>query len=82
VLKYAEGELHGLIVELLLPERHRLAHIGHRLRFTDDRRTRRMGAGLELSALCKDGSECRVDVSLNAVQRGLEILVVVAIQVR
>ena len=82
LLKYAAGELHGQSVELLIPGRYRLAHIGHRLRFTDDRCTRPMGAGLELFALCKDGSELRVDVSLNPVQRGLETLIVATIQVR
>lgn len=82
VLKYAPGELNGQSVELLIPERFRLAHIGDRLRFTDDRRTRPMGKGLELFALCKDGSERRVDVSLSPVQRGLETLIVAAIQVR
>ena len=51
VLKYAPGELHGLSVELLMPQRFRLAHICHRLRFTDDRRKRPMGAGLELCSL-------------------------------
>jgi PAS domain S-box-containing protein len=56
MLEYAAGELLGQKVELLIPVRHRLAHIGHRLSFTDDRRTRAMGAGLELFALCKDGS--------------------------
>jgi hypothetical protein len=50
VLKYRAGELHGQSVELLIPDRYRLAHIGHRLRFSDDRRTRPMGAGLELFA--------------------------------
>jgi rsbT co-antagonist protein RsbR len=82
VLKYDVGELHGQSVELLIPDRYRLAHIGHRLRFTDDRRTRPMGVGLELFALCKDGSERRVDVSLNPVQRGLQTLIVATIQVR
>ena len=65
-----------------MPERFRLVHIGHRLRFTDDRRTRPMAVGLDLFALCKDGSERRVDLGLNPVQRGLETLVVVTIQVR
>jgi PAS domain S-box-containing protein len=82
VLKYEPGELHGLSVELLIPERFRLAHIGHRLRFTDDRRTRPMGAGLELFALCKDGSERRADLSLKPVQRGLETLIVATIRLR
>jgi PAS domain S-box-containing protein len=82
VLKYAAGELHGQSLELLIPARYRLAHIGHRLRFTDNRRTRPMGAGLELFVLCKDGSERRVDVSLNPIQRGLETLIVAMIHVR
>lgn len=81
-LKYAAGELDGQRLELLIPERYRLAHIGHRLRFSDDRRTRPMGAGLDLFALCKDGSERRVDISLNPVQRGLQRLIVATIQVR
>jgi PAS domain S-box-containing protein len=80
VLKYATGELHGLRIENLIPVRYRLAHIGHRLRFTDNRHTRPMGAGLELFALCKDGSERRVDISLNPVQRGLETLTIVTIK--
>jgi PAS domain S-box-containing protein len=80
VFKYAPGELHGQSVELLVPNRFRLAHIGHRLSFTDERRARPMGTGLQLIALCKDGSERRVDLSLNPVQRGLETLTVVAIQ--
>ncbi|MGP8035572.1 MAG: PAS domain S-box protein [Steroidobacteraceae bacterium] len=82
LFKYAAGELHGQSVELLIPDRYRLAHIGHRLRFTDDRRMRPMGGGLELFALCKDGSEHRVDVSLHPVQRGLETLIVATIQQR
>jgi protein-histidine pros-kinase len=82
VLRYAPGELQGQSLELLIPERFRLAHIGHRLRFTDDRRTRPMGLGFEPFALCKDGSECRVNVSLKPVQRGLETLIVATIQAR
>jgi len=81
-LKYAAGELDGHAVELLIPQRYRLTHIGQRLHFTDNRRTRPMGSGLELFALCKDGSERRVDISLSPVQRGLEILIVATIRVR
>lgn len=81
-LKYAPGELHGQRLELLIPERHRLAHIGQRLRFMDDGRTRPMGAGLELFALCKDGSERPVEIGLSPVRRGLQTLIVATIQVR
>lgn len=80
MLGYAAGELHGQMVELLMPERFRLAHIGHRLRFTDDRRARLMGASLDLFALCKDGSERLVNLSLYPVRHGLGILTVVRIQ--
>ena len=76
LLGYIPGELDGQSVELLVPERFRLAHIGHRLRFTDDRRTRPMGNGHGLVARCKDGSERRVQISLRPAQHGLETLVV------
>jgi PAS domain S-box-containing protein len=82
LFKYSAGELAGQSLELLIPERHRVAHVGHRIRFTDDRRSRPMGSGLELFALCKDGSEQRVDVSLIPMQRGLECLVIATIQLR
>lgn len=73
---YLPGELDGQSVELLLPERFRLAHIGHRLRFTDARRARPMGAGQALVVCCKNGCERRVRISLSCVQQGLETLVV------
>lgn len=82
LFNYDLGELHGLSIELLIPKRFRMAHVGRRLRFTDDRSRRPMGAGLELFALCKDGSERRVDISLIPAQRGLETLMVVTIQER
>ena len=82
VFKYAASELLGLSVELLIPHRYRLAHIGQRLSFMDDRRTRPMGAGLELVALCKDGSECPVDIALNPIPYGLQTLIVATIRMR
>jgi PAS domain S-box-containing protein len=82
LLKYSPGELHGKAVELLIPVRFRLAHIGHRVRFTDARRTRQMGARPALTALCKDGSELTVDISLSPVRRGLETLIVLVIRSR
>jgi PAS domain S-box-containing protein len=39
-----------------------------------------MGAGRGLFALCKDGSELPVQISLSPVQRGLETLVVAVIR--
>ncbi len=82
MLRYTPGELDGRSVELLVPKRLRLAHIGHRLCFTDDRRTRAMGAGLELFALRKDEVEIGVDISLSPVSRGLETLMIVTMRLR
>lgn len=82
LLKYLPGELHGKAVELLIPARFRLAHIGHRVRFTDAHRSRQLGACPALTAQCKDGSDLAVDIGLNPVRRGLETLMVVVIQAR
>ena len=79
VLRYGPGELDGQSIELVIPERFRLAHIGQRLHFADHRHRRPMGSGLVLFALCKDGVEQRVDVSLNPIQCGLETLTVTRI---
>lgn len=80
LLGYAASELQGQSVELLVPERFRLAHIGHRILFTDDRRRRPMGAGHGLFARCKDGSELSVAISLNCLPHGLQTLTVAAIR--
>ena len=82
LFKYSPGELDGQNLELLVPHRSRTTHVGHRIRFTDDRGARPMGSGLDLFALCKDGSEERVDISLIPMRRGLENLVIATIQLR
>ena len=82
LLGYDSGELDGQSVEQLMPERFRLAHIGMRLRFTDEQRTRPMGSGLVLRAVRKDGTELGVDISLMPIRRGLQTLILLAIQAR
>jgi two-component system cell cycle sensor histidine kinase/response regulator CckA len=64
---YQRDELLGKKVELLLPARHRRRHVGHRAAYADDPQTRPMGAGLELAARRKDGTEFPVDISLATV---------------
>lgn len=54
---YERGELRGKLIEMLLPERFRGPHVGHRSRFFAATRTRSMGARLELYGLRKDGAE-------------------------
>jgi PAS domain S-box-containing protein len=80
LLGYTPSELQGQSVELLVPERFRLAHIGHRILFTDDRRDRTMETGHGLFVRCKDGSELSVAISLGSVPHGLETLTVAAIR--
>ncbi len=62
---YPAGGLRGVAVELLLPDRFRGGHVLHRAEYATQPRTRAMGAGLELFALRRDGSEFPVEISLN-----------------
>src|SRR2546421_9362685 len=54
---YANEELRGKPIEMLLPERFRGVHIGHRSSYFAQPRTRTMGMGLELYGLRRDGTE-------------------------
>jgi len=61
---YDRRELIGETVEMLLPERARNSHRGHRSGYMKDPRARPMGVGLELFARRKDGTEFPVEISL------------------
>jgi PAS domain S-box-containing protein len=62
---YPRAELLGHAVEVLLPERFRGRHLGHRAGYQSDPRTRAMGTGLELFGLRRDGSEFPLEISLS-----------------
>ncbi len=62
---YKKQELLGSPIEILLPARFREGHIGHRKRYFAEPKTRTMGAGLELFAIRKDGTEFPVEISLS-----------------
>jgi len=77
VFGYSKNELNGLTVEDLLPARHRGGHIGFRTQFNAKPEPRRMGAGRDLVALRKDGSEFPVEVSLSYTTLKGEMMVMV-----
>lgn len=62
---YRREEMTGQSIDLLLPERLRGGHVEHRRRYQRDPRTRPMGAGFDLLARRKDGSEFPVEISLS-----------------
>ncbi len=64
---YSRDELLGQPVELLVPPRHRDAHVAHRDAYMGAPRARSMGRGLDLAGVKKTGLEFPVEVSLSYV---------------
>jgi len=73
---YARDELIGKGVEILVPERFRESHATDRTNFFIAPKSRAMGAGRQLFARRKDGSEFPVEIGLNPIQtpHGLVVL--------
>ena len=65
---YVRQELIGQDVEILVPERFRKAHPGHRGAYKAQASVRPMGANLELFGRCKDGTEFPVDIMLSPME--------------
>jgi PAS domain S-box-containing protein len=77
---HERADIVGQRVEILLPERFRQRHIGHRRGYTDNVRVRPMGAGLDLFGMRKDGTEFPVEISLSPIGRDGEVRVAAAIR--
>jgi PAS domain S-box-containing protein len=67
IFGYRREELLGQPLELLMPERCRAAHVGHRLQFQAQPAPRRLGVDRGLLAMRKDGSEFPVEITLNSI---------------
>lgn len=79
---YTRDDLLGQSVEILVPERFRDRHAGHRLGYVAEPHTRPMGIGLELTGRRQDGSEFPIEISLGPVEvaTGEGLLVAAAIR--
>lgn len=65
---YARRELLGQTMELLVPERFRSAHAGHRAGFSAHPGVRPISGRTELYGLRKDGSEFPAEISLSPIE--------------
>lgn len=77
---YEAQELEGKPIEVLVPERFRHAHRQDRGAYSASPHARPMGAGLDLYARRRDGSEFPVDISLAPIGNGDVPLVVAAVR--
>jgi len=79
VFGYSREELLGKPVDELVPERFRRHHAGLRGSYLAEPRSRPMGAGRDLFALRKDGSEFPVEIGLNPIETDEGTMVLSAI---
>jgi len=77
---YAPAEIVGARVEVLMPERFRVKHTGHREGYGRNGRVRPMGMGLELFGMRKNGTEFPVEISLSPMPQAKDVLVAAAIR--
>ncbi len=76
---YTREELLGQLVEELIPQAARAAHLQHRARYAHHPSVRPMGVGLELLAKRKDGTTFPVEISLSPIRsaQGSRVIAIV-----
>jgi two-component system, cell cycle sensor histidine kinase and response regulator CckA len=77
---YERAQLLNQPLEILVPERLRGKHRGHRAGFMSGPLLRPMGAGLELYGLRSDGTEFPIEISLSPIQTESGLLVSSAVR--
>src|SRR5262245_7957841 len=77
---FSAEEVVGSPVELLMPERFRQRHTGHRAGYSQKVRLRPMAMGLDLYGVRKDGTEFPVEISLSPIRQGDMLVVAAAIR--
>ncbi len=76
---YSKNELFGQSIDVLVPERFRAGHAGFRRGFSADPMPRAMGAGRELFARRKDGTEFPIEIGLNPIPRRKDRLILASV---
>ncbi len=77
---YPREALIGETVEQLVPQRFRDRHPEHRAAYSEAPRTRSMGAGVELFARRRDGTEFPAEISLSSIELEGETIATVAVR--
>jgi PAS domain S-box-containing protein len=80
LFSYEHGDIVGQSIEMLMPQRFRARHVGHRENYVNNVRVRPMGAGLELFGRRRDGTEFPVEISLSPIEDVGRTLVAAAIR--
>ena len=80
LLGWARADVIGQGIETFVPERYRGSHPDRRAGYLQDPVFRKMGAGLELSVVRRDGTEIPADISLASAVTDQGLLVTVAVR--
>lgn len=77
---YRREDLIGQVVEMLVPERHRLDHISHRVAFSRGPGLGPINQGLAVPGRHRDGHEFPVEISLSSLEAEEGLLIVAAVR--
>jgi PAS domain S-box-containing protein len=79
LLGYPRNEIVGMSIEHLVPAQFRAHHLEYRTNYLAGASQRPMGAGRDLYAVRKDGSEVAVEIGLSPIQTADGIFVIAAV---